>query len=144
MAFTRFSTSEPWDPASGARLNKLGDELQEQINVLNEEEIIPITYLNGFKQIWGGQVCVRKGNEITLYLEINKESATDLSQPVMMLKYKPTSSINTLAITDTSTISYVSVVAEVDGRVLIHPWSHAFIGNNTIVTLKYTTREAFK
>ena len=34
MAFTRFATSEPWDPASGERLNKLGDELQEQINVL--------------------------------------------------------------------------------------------------------------
>lgn len=32
MAFTRFATSEPWDPASGERLNKLGDELQEQIN----------------------------------------------------------------------------------------------------------------
>ena len=37
MAFTRFSTSEPWDPASGARLNKLGDELQEQINVLSDD-----------------------------------------------------------------------------------------------------------
>lgn len=32
MAFTRFATSEPWDPASGPRLNKLGDELEQQIN----------------------------------------------------------------------------------------------------------------
>lgn len=37
MAFTRFATSEPWDPASGERLNKLGDELQEQINVLSKK-----------------------------------------------------------------------------------------------------------
>lgn len=36
MAFTRFATSEPFDSASGERLNKLGDELQEQINVLSE------------------------------------------------------------------------------------------------------------
>lgn len=40
MAFTRFSTSEPWDPASGARLNKLGDELQEQINVLKSADVL--------------------------------------------------------------------------------------------------------
>lgn len=37
MAFTKFATSEPWTAASGARLNQLGDELQEQINDLNND-----------------------------------------------------------------------------------------------------------
>ena len=48
MAFTRFATSEPFDTASGTRLNKLGDELQEQINVLKTKTEILCTEQNGF------------------------------------------------------------------------------------------------
>lgn len=40
MAYTKFATSEPYDIASGKRLNKFGDELQQQINVLKEAKLI--------------------------------------------------------------------------------------------------------
>lgn len=37
MAFTRFATSEPWTRASGARINQLGDELEQQISILSAD-----------------------------------------------------------------------------------------------------------
>lgn len=116
--------------------------INEQINVLNREEIIPITYLNGFKQIWGGQSCVRKGNEVTLYLEINKQNVSDISKPIMMVKYKPINAIITMGYSDNFSASNISLGT--DGIVSVHTWSHGGIGTNTIVTIQYVTREAFR
>lgn len=46
MAFTPFATSEPFDSASGARMNQFGNELQQQINVLNAQ-VNSLPFTNG-------------------------------------------------------------------------------------------------
>lgn len=82
MAYTKFATSEPWDPASGERLNKLGDELQEQINVLNElftsDGIDLSPYLaNGWtKNDWYGLKAYKIGNMVFISGVINNGVAT--------------------------------------------------------------------
>ncbi|MBE6021684.1 MAG: hypothetical protein E7231_00460 [Cellulosilyticum sp.] len=115
----------------------------EQINVLNKIEVIPITYLNGFNNIWGGTRCVRVGNEVNVYLEILKTGASDLSLPITVFKYKPVTVKNILAITYLGTSDNASIVLDLDGSVKIHSWSTANIGDYTIASFKYTTLDAF-
>ena len=76
MAFTKFATSEPWTAASGARLNQLGDELQEQINDLNGKFTQPtITLYGGWVANDSVPFAVKVGTLLRVYARI-KSGAT--------------------------------------------------------------------